>query len=156
LAAERSIDGPPMSMFSMEGLCSKGYRFTQTRSMGGRPSLGAGGHVGRVGAALENAAVDLGVERLDAAVEDFGVAGEGGHIDDGQAGVAQGGGRAAGGEQFHAEGGEAPGEVDQAGFVGNAEKGTLDFHDGAAFFHSPGKMERVFGGDGVDFGRDFP
>ena len=95
--------------------------------------------------------MDFGMQRLDAAVEDFGVAGEGGNIDDGQACVAQGGGGAAGGQELDAERGEAAGEVEQAGFVGYAEQCALDLHDGAEFCHAGGGMGRLFAGNRGSF-----
>ena len=61
------------------------------------------GEVLLVVAAVEQAAVDLRVEGLDPAVEQFGRAGVFGDIDDRQARLAQGLGGAAGGEQFDPE-----------------------------------------------------
>jgi hypothetical protein len=59
--------------------------------MGGRPSFRHVSTSAGLARRMEDAAVDLGMQGLDPAVEDFGVAGEGGDVDDGQAGVAQGG-----------------------------------------------------------------
>ena len=53
----------------------------------------------------------LGVEGLDAAVEHFGEAGEVGDVADREAGFAQGLGRAAGGDEVGAVGGEGAGEL---------------------------------------------
>ena len=55
---------------------------------------------------VEEAAVDLGVEGLDAAVEHLGEAGEVADVGDLQAGVAEGLGGATGGDQFDAVSGE--------------------------------------------------
>ena len=94
--------------------------------------LGKGGDVFRIVAAMQDAAVYFGMQRLDAAVEHFGKAGEVGDIFDCDSGVAQGLGGAAGGDEFDAEGGEFAGEIDQAGFVGDAENGALNLcrHEG--------------------------
>ena len=70
--------------------------------------------------------MDLGVKRLDAAVEHFGEAGEFGDVFDGDAGVAQEFGGASGGDEFDAERGELAGEIDESGFVGDAENGALN------------------------------
>jgi hypothetical protein len=67
------------------------------------------------------------MQRLDAAVEHFGEAGEFGNVFDGDAGVAQQLGGASGGDEFDAERGQLAGEIGQAGLVGDAEDGALDF-----------------------------
>ena len=69
------------------------------------------GDVLRQVAAGEDAGVDGGMERLDAAVEDLGEAGELGDGLDGDAGVGEGAMGAAGGVELDAEGGEAAGEA---------------------------------------------
>ncbi len=70
------------------------------------------GGVFRVIADREEAAVDFGVERLDAAVHHFGKAGDLRHIHHRQAEVAQEFGRAAGADQLDAElGHEGFGEI---------------------------------------------
>ena len=120
---------------------------------GRKAQIFAGFHIRGNVPALEDAAVDLGVEGLDAAVENFGLAGEDGDVDDGQAGGAQGGGGAAGGEQFDAQRRQAPDEIDQAGLVGNAQQGALDLHAGR-LFHRPVQMGRAFGGE-TALGRGF-
>ena len=74
----------------------------------------------------EDAAVDARMQRLDPAVEHLGKAGHLGDVAHGQAGVGQRLARAAGGDQFDAEGGQAAGEVDQAGLVADAEQGAAD------------------------------
>ena len=80
-------------------------------------------------AAVEDAAVNLGVERLDAAVEHFGESGEVGDVFHGDAGIAQQLGGASGGDEFDAESGELAGEFDEAGFVGDGEDGAVDLRD---------------------------
>jgi len=88
LAAERIIDGPPMSMFSM---ISRSGRRAWRRSFEGVEvhDNHVDGHdavfldrtdVGGVFAPMEDAPVDHGVERLDAAVEHFREAREFGDI----------------------------------------------------------------------------
>jgi hypothetical protein len=79
-------------------------------------------------AARQDAAVHLGMQRLDPAVEHFRKAGVFADVDHRQTGVAQRLGGAAGGEQFDAGVGERAGEIDQAGFIRHGEQGTLNFH----------------------------
>ncbi len=55
---------------------------------GGDAVLSNGAAMGGVVAAMQNAAVDFGMQRLDAAVEHFGESGELGDVFDGDAGVA--------------------------------------------------------------------
>ncbi len=85
-----------------------------------------GGDVLGVAADVEDAAVDVGVEGLDAAVEHLGEAGEVGDVADFEAGVAEGVGGAAGGDELDAVAGEGAGEVDEAGLVGDGEEGAAD------------------------------
>ena len=73
--------------------------------------LGDGGHVGRVVAAAEDAAVDFGVQRLDPAVHHLGKAGVGGHLAHGDAGLFQVSPGAAAGEDFHAGRRQGPGRT---------------------------------------------
>ncbi len=84
------------------------------------------GEVIGVFADVEDAAVDLGVEGFDAAVEHFGEAGEVGDVADGEAGFAEGAGGSAGGDELCTVGGEGLGEGDEVGFVGNGEEGSAD------------------------------
>jgi hypothetical protein len=73
LAADRNIDGPPMSICSMVSaspapratVCSNGYRLTLLAHL---PPMILGGPP-------QQPAVNFGVQRLDPAVEDFGRAG---------------------------------------------------------------------------------
>ena len=75
---------------------------------------------------VEQAAVDAGVEGFDAAVEHFGEAGEFADVFDGEAGVTEGAGSAAGRDEFDAVRGEGLRENDQAGLVGNAEESAAN------------------------------
>ena len=97
--------------------------------MGWMPCSFDGGDVLGIFAAVEDAAVHLGMKRLDAAVEHLGEAGEFGDVFHGDAGVAEQLGGASGGDEFDAEGGELAGEVDESGFVGDGEDGAVDFSD---------------------------
>ena len=87
-----------------------------------------GGFVRGVAADVKQAAVDERVQRLHAAVEHFGKAGVFADVLHGEAGLAQGFGGAAGGKQLDAVAGENLGERHEAGFIGNREQSTLDFH----------------------------
>src|ERR1700733_940957 len=66
------------------------------------------------------------MQRLDAAVEHLGEAGEFGDVLDGDAGIAQQLRRASGGDEFDAEAGELAREIYESGLVGDAENGALD------------------------------
>ena len=87
---------------------------------------GHSGFVLGVAANVEQAAVNPGVQRFDAAVEHLGEAGEFADVLDGEAGLAQGRGGAAGGDKFDAESGERAGKLHKAGLVGDAEQGAPD------------------------------
>ena len=89
--------------------------------------FGHGAAMFRIFAAVKDSAMHLGMEGLDAPVEHFGEAGEFGNIFDGDAGVAQQLGGAAGGDELNSEPGEFAREVRQAGLVGDAEECALDF-----------------------------
>ena len=80
-----------------------------------------GGDVFGQVAPRQNAAVNFGVQGFHPAVEHFGKAGVVGHVDHGEASIADGFGGAAGGQQFDALGGKRAGKFDEAGFVGNRE-----------------------------------
>ena len=81
------------------------------------------GRVLRVVADREQAAVHLGMQRLDAAVHHLGKAGELGHVDDLEPGVRERLGGAAGRDELDAVAGERAGEIDQAGLVGHRNAG---------------------------------
>ena len=88
---------------------------------------GDGGFVGLVAANVEQAAVDFGMEGLDAAVEHFRKAGQLTNILDQKACRTQCRGSAAGGNEFDAKAGKNLGKLNQAGLVGYAQQGALDF-----------------------------
>ena len=79
--------------------------------------LPGGGEVARLGAARQDAAVHLGVQGLHPAVHHLGEAGHLGDADDGQPGVLQGAGGAAGGDEVEAARGQCAREVDDTSFV---------------------------------------
>ena len=87
-----------------------------------------GVHVLGAVAARQQAAMDLRVQRLDAAIENFGRTRVGRHFGDGQAGVGQQLGGAAGGQQAHAARGQGAGKFNDAGLVGHRKQGGFDFH----------------------------
>ena len=73
-----------------------------------------------VTANIEQAAVDLGVQGLDAAVEHLRKAGQVADVSDHQAGLAQSTRRSAGGDQFYAKADQCLGKIHQAVLVGDA------------------------------------
>jgi hypothetical protein len=82
--------------------------------------------MGLIAAHIEDAAVDFGVQRLDAAVEHFGEAGEVGDFAHGEAGVAQGFRGASGGNQLDFMASETLREIHEAGFVRHAQQRAGD------------------------------
>ena len=72
------------------------------------------------------------MQGLDPAVQDLGRAGELADLDDRHLGLAQGRGRAAGGDQLDALGGEPAAELDQAGLVVHGQQGAADRAEGHA------------------------
>ena len=78
-------------------------------------------------APMQNSPVDFRMQRLDAPIQHFREPGQLGNIFHRDAGVAQQFGRAPGRNQFHAQRGELAAEIDQSGFVSDAENGALDF-----------------------------
>ena len=105
---------------------SKAYRLTTTMSMAGMPCSATAARWPAVVAAMQNAAMDFGMQRLDAPIQHFRESGELGNIFHGDAGVAQQLGSASGRNQFDAESGELAGKIHQPGFIGNAENGALN------------------------------
>ena len=75
---------------------------------------------------VQDAAVDFGMEGLDAAIEHLRKAGELGDVEDGEAGFAKCAGGAAGGDELDTVCGQLAGEVDEACLVGDAEQGAGD------------------------------
>lgn len=90
----------------------------------GLDGFGVAGEVG----ATEDGAVDLGMKGFDAAVHDFGEAGVGGDIDDGDAVLDEEFAGAAGGEDFEPEFDEGLGELVEVGLVTDADEGTTGSH----------------------------
>ena len=84
------------------------------------------GLMGRVVADVQDAAVHLGVQRLDAAIEHFGKSGQLRDVLHGESSLAQRAGGAAGRNQFHTVAGERAGKFDQAGLVSDAEQSAAD------------------------------
>ena len=95
-------------------------------SIGWYAVLGHGAAVCGIFAAVQDAAVHLGMQRLYAAVEHFRKAGEFGDVLDRDAGVAQQLGGATSGDEIDSECGELAREVGEAGLVGDTEDGALD------------------------------
>ena len=82
-----------------------------------------------VGANGENAAVNLGVEGLEPAVEHFGEARNFGNVSDGQSGLAQKPRRAAGGDDFRAERNQRAGKLNDSFFISDTNEDTHLPHD---------------------------
>jgi hypothetical protein len=82
--------------------------------------------MGLIAAHVEDAAVDFGVQRLDAAVEHFGEAGEVGDLAHGEAGIAQGFRGASSGNQLDFMASETLREIHEAGFVRHAQQRAGD------------------------------
>ena len=82
-------------------------------------------------AAMQNPAMDFGMERLHAAIEHFRKPGELGNVFHCDAGFAEEFGGTPGGDEFDAESRKLAGEIDESGFVSNAEDGTADFRRSA-------------------------
>ena len=115
-----------MSMSSTEGSDENGYRFDTTRSIGldsvGRQVVEVPG-LRPVG---QDAAVDLGVQRLDTAAEHFGRPRHLGHLEVCDPSLGQLGRRVAAGDELPAEVREAPGQLDQALLVVDGQQGSHD------------------------------
>ena len=93
-----------------------------------------------VSADMQDAAVDLGMEGLDATVEHLRKACQLGDIEDGKAVFAERPGRASGRDELDTVGGELTGEVDQAGLVGDAEERAADLLEAAGRIAGEGKV----------------
>src|SRR6202451_56332 len=79
-----------------------------------------------VRAAVQNSSMHIGMQSFDPAVEHLGKSSEFGNISYGDVGIAQQLGRSRRRNQFHTQAGELAGEIDESGFVGDAENGALD------------------------------
>ncbi|GAB2895236.1 hypothetical protein GCM10027046_25480 [Uliginosibacterium flavum] len=77
----------------------------------------------------EDAAVHFRVQGLDATIEHFGEAGVVTHVGHIQTCIAQGFGGTAGGQEFDTKRSKLAGKFDDAGFIGNTQKGLGNFHD---------------------------
>lgn len=137
LAVARTMHGPPMSTFSMHVAKSvgslataslKGYRFTTVMSMRRMPCFSFSASCFLVAVAGQDAAVDLRVEGLDAAVQDLRRAGVISNILHGAAELPELGGGAARGEDVDAVLGEVPAELLDAGLVEDGDQGGPDLH----------------------------
>mmetsp|Transcript_50539 Transcript_50539/g.123252 ORF Transcript_50539/g.123252 Transcript_50539/m.123252 type:complete len:413 (-) Transcript_50539:57-1295(-) len=82
-----------------------------------------------VAADREEAAVHLGVQRLDAPVHHLGELGVVRHIGNREAGIGEGLGGAAGGEDLHAEVLEGGGDDEEVSLVRDRDQGPLDGHE---------------------------
>ena len=101
-------------------------------------------------AAREDAAVDLGVQRLDAAVHHLGKAGDVRDVDDRQAGIGEGLGRAAGRDQLESARGERRGQMEP----GRSYQKHSEWHAASMIAlmetkqrRKPNVMDHVFGID---------
>ena len=93
-----------------------------------RRDIGAfhGSHMRAQVAPPENAAMNLGVQGFDPAIQHFRETGVVTHFDDRDAGLLQHAGGTAGGKNFHAELAQGLREFHYAGFVGDADKRAFD------------------------------
>jgi hypothetical protein len=89
--------------------------------------LGNSCDVCRIFTSVQDGAMNLGMQRFHTPIEHLGKSGELGDVLDGDAGIAEKFGGPSGREELDAEVGESTGEIDQAGFVGDAQDGALDF-----------------------------
>ena len=97
-------------------------------SIGAMPCSRERLHVVGLAAHGQDAAGDLGMHGLDAAVEHFGKAGDFRDVAHRHAGFAQQPGGAAGRDQLRRrDRAQVAGEVDDAGFVGDADQGAVRF-----------------------------
>ena len=136
-AAERSIAGPPMSMFSIasssvqSGFGHRGLERIEVhhQQVDGRDAVFLQRrHVRRKVAPREQAAVDLRVQGLHPAVEHLREAGVRRHLGDADAFLFEELRGAAGGEDLHAERGEGAREFQHARLVRDADERPYDFH----------------------------
>ena len=112
--------------FGLGGSFLEGVEIDDDHVDGSDAVLGDRGYMFRVFPAMQDAAVNFRMQRLDTAVEHFGESGEVGDVFDYDAGVAQQFGGAPGGDEFDAERGELAGELDEPGFIGDGKNGALD------------------------------
>ena len=115
--------GPPMSISSMLGSLSNGYRLTTTRSIGCDAVLGHVGLVRRIGGVGQQAAVHLRVQRDDPVVEDRRNPGQVGQVGGRDPGGDDRSGRATTADDGPAGPVQTGGQLDDAGLVEDGEEG---------------------------------
>ena len=106
-----------------------------------QPMFGHGADVGGVVPAVQDAGVDSGVQRLHAAVEHFGKAGELLDRGYGHTRIAQRRSRAAGGQDFDVESCQTARQIDDTPFVAHADERAG--HAGHARFLAENEAERM-------------
>ena len=94
--------------------------------MGTMPCACDGRHVFGVGAHGQNAAGDLGMDGLDAAIQHLGKSGDLADVGDGDAGLAQQAGGAAGGDELGAHTREGGANSTMSGLIGDAQQYARD------------------------------
>ncbi len=132
LAAARTIEGPPMSICSTHSsgeapdatVCGEGVEVGDDEVEGLDLELRELPDVGLEAAVGQDAGVDAGVQRLDAAVEALGEAGEVLDAGDGQAEAGDQGGRAAGGDELDTGVVQAADQLVEAGLVVDRDEGA--------------------------------
>jgi hypothetical protein len=144
LADERTIDGPPISIFSMMSSSAIGGAGIFRHGLRERVEidddeidradlmLGHGSGMLGIVAHREQPAMHLGVERLDPPVHHFGETGKFGNVLHLEPCFAQRLGGAAGRNKFDAVAGEDMAEIGEAGLIGDGEKRALDRNVGHA------------------------
>ena len=90
-------------------------------------------HMRRIIPHRQYSAVNVRIERFDPAVHDLGKARDIANVHDGNSRVFNGAHRAAGGDDLDACGMKLPRELDDAGFVRNADQRPFDLHT----YHAP-------------------
>ncbi len=101
-------------------------------SMGSIPCAATAARCSSLLAQVQDAAVDLGMQRFHPAIQHLREAGEVGNIAYREPGLAQGPRRTSGRNQFHVHAGQLAGEIDQASLIRNTQKGPLNL----LIFHS--------------------
>ena len=124
------LDGVPndgsMSLGYLSGSLLKGVEVDHHHVDGLDALRGDGSLMLLVAANVKQAAMNLGVQRLDAAVEHLRKAGQIADVLYDQAGLAQRARRSAGGNQLHAKARQHLGKLHQAGLVGHAQQRPPD------------------------------
>ena len=89
--------------------------------------LGHSREMAAVVASMQDASMNLRMQRLNAPIQHFGKSGQLRNIFYGNAGIAQQLGGASSRNQFDTQLGKLTGEIDQSGFIGNAKNGAGNF-----------------------------